>query len=136
MDLIISHYIKVLAGNSLAISTYGQMFLHPSFPDFTDKSFFTGSLPITFRQQYKFDITAPRWQNQSSPHLGQKQAMRSGLTSRPGLPGFRPLNPAWGLAAEETALGQLQRLPSQMRPGSLGVTEHAEPGTRALARRG
>ena len=82
-------------GNSPASSTYGQVFLHPPFPDFTDKSFFTGSLPITFPQQYKVDITATRWQNQSSPLLGQKQAMRSGLTSRPGLPGSWRIKHHW-----------------------------------------
>lgn len=72
MDLIILQYIKMLGGNSLANSTYGQVFLHLPFPDFTNQSFFTGSLPITFPQQYKFDITTARWQNQSSPASGSE----------------------------------------------------------------
>lgn len=40
MDLIILQYIKMLEGNSLANSTYGQVFLHPSIPRFYRPVFF------------------------------------------------------------------------------------------------
>lgn len=65
----------------------GRCFHIRPFPDFTDKPFSTGSLPKTFPQQQKFDITAPRWENQSSPHLGQGGTARFGPTSKMGLAG-------------------------------------------------
>lgn len=38
----------------------GRCFHIRSFPDFTDKPLFTGSLPMMFPEQQNFDITAPQ----------------------------------------------------------------------------
>lgn len=44
--------------------------------------------------------------------------------------------PCLGFSSRGDTLSQLWRPLSQTCPGSLGVTEHAEPGARALARQG
>lgn len=63
------------------------MFPYPAIPRYYWQAFFHRFPAKTFPQQQRSDITAPRWEDQSSPHVGQGGPLRFGPTSRTGLPG-------------------------------------------------